>query len=83
MAFSCLERPPPGNFSWQSFSFQYTTTATSALLSLSSQINGSDFTYRIDNIEMRGIPEPSSMGLLGIGGVLGAAILRHRKKLLL
>jgi hypothetical protein len=73
----------PGNFNWQSFSFQYTATSSSVLLSLSSKISGSDFAYAIDNISMQPVPEPSSFWLMGVGGMVGVMFCRNRTKRLL
>lgn len=58
-------------FMWQSFSFSYTAISSSALLSLSSQINGTGISYLIDNISMEAVPEPFSSLLILLGsGVL-------------
>jgi hypothetical protein len=56
--------------SWQSFSFTYTPNSSSALLSLSSQINGTGIEYYIDNIVIQVVPEPSSLALCLIGGII-------------
>jgi hypothetical protein len=70
----------PGNINWQSFSFGYTATSSSTLLSLSAQLNGSDFVYAIDNISIIATPEPSSLCLIGIGGIMSAILFRNRRK---
>jgi hypothetical protein len=59
----------PNNFNWQQFSFSYTATSSSVILSLSSQINETGVSYAIDNIAMQAVPEPSilSLSLLSIG----------------
>jgi PEP-CTERM motif len=59
----------PGNFTWQHFSFSYIASSSSATLSLSSQINGTGFSYGIDNIRIQVVPEPSLMSLLGVSGL--------------
>ena len=58
------------NGPWQHFSFLYSPAASSELLSLSSQLNGTGVEYFIDNLSMQIIPEPSAMVLLVLGGVL-------------
>jgi hypothetical protein len=57
----------PGNFSWQHFSFSYTATSPTAVLSLSSQMNGTGVSYTIDNISLQAVPEPSVLCLVGFG----------------
>jgi hypothetical protein len=59
---------PPDSFDWNSFIFYYTATSTSALLSLSAQINGTDYSYNIDNISIHAVPEPSAWSLILLGG---------------
>jgi len=59
---------PPDSSDWYSFSFYYTATSMSALLSLSAQINGANYSYNIDNISMMLVPEPSAWTLLLLGG---------------
>jgi hypothetical protein len=54
----------PENFDWQNFTFYYTATASSAVLSLSSYMNGTEVPYFIDNIAMYAVPEPSAGCLL-------------------
>jgi hypothetical protein len=57
----------PTDFNWHSFNFLYSATSTSAVLSLSSQMNGTGFSYSVDNISMQAVPEPSAYALLGLG----------------
>ncbi len=57
----------PGNYSWQNFSFSYTAASSSAVLSLSSQLNGTGLSYAIDNISFKSVPEPGITGLFSIG----------------
>jgi hypothetical protein len=71
---------PADFFSWHSFSFDYTATSTSALLSLEAQINGTDDSYTIDNISMEAVPEPTSFWLIGSGGIVSATFLSNRRK---
>ncbi len=63
---------------WQSFSFDYTADAPSALLSLSSDVLGSWDSYGVDNIAVTAVPEPSSLYLVGIGGIAGLRWLRRK-----
>jgi hypothetical protein len=68
------------DLTWYSFNFFYTATSSSALLSLSSQINGTGVSYAIDNISMQAVPEPSSLCLIGAGGIISAMFFRNRRK---
>lgn len=60
----------PASYDWFSFNVFYQATSSSALLSLAAGINGTFVAYRVDNITMSAIPEPSSFVLLSCGGVL-------------
>jgi hypothetical protein len=62
-----LETTLADQFIWHSFIILYTATSSSAVLSLSSQINGTGISYGIDNIAMYAVPEPSTYALLGLG----------------
>jgi hypothetical protein len=73
-----FEAVDPENFNWQDFSFLYIATASSAVLSLSSQINGTEVSYGIDNIAMEAVPEPSSISLIMFGS--GIVFYARRKK---
>ena len=75
-----FETTAPVDYNWYSFNFEYTATSTSALLSLEAQINGTDYAYFIDNISMQAVPEPSSLCLIGVGGIISAMFLRNRNK---
>jgi len=68
------------SLNWSNFSFFYTATSSSALLSLSSQINGTGVSYGIDNISMQIVPEPNSLCLIGVGGIISVMFLRNRRK---
>ena len=73
----------PTDNNWYSFNFLYTAAAPTAILSLSSQMNGTGISYAIDNIAMQGVPEPSSLWLMCVGGIASAiSFMRHRKRLL-
>jgi hypothetical protein len=65
-----FEASDPQNFNWQSFSFSYTTTTSGAVLSLSSQLNGAEVSYGIDNIGIFALREPSAKILSGCGILL-------------
>jgi hypothetical protein len=56
----------PADYNWYSFSFDYTASSTSALLSLSSQLNGTGYSYAVDTISMHSVPEPSVSCLFGL-----------------
>jgi hypothetical protein len=73
-----FETAPPTNSNWYSFNFEYTATSTSALLKL-SQIDAN--WYAIDNISMEVVPEPNSLCLIGIGGIIGAMFFKNRKNI--
>ena len=67
------------NYNWYNFIFDYTATSTSALLSLSTLIGEKGNGYTIDNIAMYAVPEPSSLCLIGLGGILSAMLFRKRR----
>ena len=66
---------------WQSFSYSYTATDSSALLSLAAEMNGTHVAYRVDNIFMEGVPEPNSLWLLGVGAIT-SALLSHPRSVM-
>jgi|SRR5208282_4240934 len=72
-----FETNAPPTSGWYTFSFEYMATSTSALLSLEAQINGTDYSYAIDNIAMYEIPEPSGISLISLG--VGVAIYVRRR----
>jgi hypothetical protein len=67
-----------GEIQWPNFSFLYTATSSSAVLSLSSEINNTDIQYGIDNISMEAVPEPSSSWLILFGS--GVFLYARRNK---
>ena len=73
-----FETAVPADLNWHSFSFDYTATSASTLLSLSSQLNGTGVSYGIDNISVEAIPEPSELALATLAGFLLG--FRRRKK---
>jgi hypothetical protein len=75
-----FEMNPPTSGLWYNFSFDYTATSTSALLSLSAPLNGTLYPFNIDNIAMYAVPEPNSLCLMGVGGIMSALFFRHRRK---
>jgi hypothetical protein len=72
-----FETAAPADFNWHSFNFDYTATSTSTLLSLSAQINGTDYSYFIDNIAMYAVPEPSAWSLI----LLGSGVLPYVRRI--
>jgi hypothetical protein len=70
----------PTDSTWHRFSFLYTANSSSAALSLSAQLNGVGVSYLIDNISMQAVPEPRTLSLLGISGILSALFAKSRKK---
>lgn len=62
----------PGNYTdWKKFRFFYTPSSSTAVLSISSQIDGTGVSYDIDNIAMYAVPEPSSAMLVVFGASVG------------
>jgi len=49
---------------WLGFTVFFTPTSTSAILSLSAQLNGTGVSYGVDNISITQVPEPSLVSLL-------------------
>jgi hypothetical protein len=77
-----FETAAPADHNWYNFNFEYTATSTRALLSLEAQINGlGAYSYYIDNISMEAVPEPNSLCLIGIGGIISAMFFRSRRKI--
>ena len=68
-------------FDWRSFSFTFTADTASTVLSLSSGQNGINDSYRLDNIAITVVPEPSPLCLLGMGGIAGLLFLRRKAAL--
>ena len=66
-------------YTWFNFSFDYTANSTSVFLSLSTPINVKGNGYIIDNIAMYAVPEPGSLCLIGVCGIVGALFFRKRK----
>ncbi len=75
-----FETVVPSDNSWYNFNFDFTASSSSALLSLSAQINGADYSYAIDNIAMYAVPEPTCLCLIGVGGIAGALFFKRRRK---
>jgi hypothetical protein len=75
-----FETIAPTNFNWYSFNFEYMAASTSAVLSLSSGLNGTGISYAIDNISIYAVPEPNSLCLIGVGGIVSTILFGNRKK---
>jgi len=74
-----FEEDVPVSSAWNTFSFDYTATSTSALLSLYTTTFGKAYGSYIDNIAMYATPEPSPSWLLFLGsGIL--FYVRNRKR---
>lgn len=69
----------PSDANWHSFNFLYGATSSSALLSLSAQINGTATSYAIDNISIVAVPEPSTVALAIAGWSVLFYFRRGRK----
>ena len=63
----------PGFLDWRHFSFPYTASSTTVLLSVSSQLNGTGFSYDIDNIAMQADSEANLDGDYNSDGRVDAA----------
>lgn len=74
-----FEAANPQDIDWHSFSFLYTATAPSVVLSISAQRNDTGVAYAIDNIAIQ-VPEPSSAGLFWLGAAACAIFVgKHRR----
>jgi len=73
-----FQTPIPPDPTWRSFNVSVTATASSEVISLSSQLNNTAVSYIVDNIALRAVPEPSTLVLLGFGGI--TSVLRLRRK---
>ena len=60
----------PPDYAWHSFSFTYTANNSSVVLSLTAGVYGTSDVFRIDNISMGAVPEPSGLSLFGVGILL-------------
>jgi len=70
----------PTDYDWYSFNFLYTASSSSAVLSLSAQLNGTGIPYIIDNTSMQAVPEPSSFCLMGVASLASAVLFKRRRK---
>jgi hypothetical protein len=63
---------------WEDRSFDFTAgPGTSSTLSILSATPG-NFGPAIDNVRVSSVPEPATLGLLGIG-LIGIGLIRRRK----
>jgi hypothetical protein len=74
-----LQINAPTSPGWYSFSFNWQATSINTLLSLSAPLNET-YDFSIDNIAMYAVPEPNSLCLMGVGGMMSALFFRHRRK---
>lgn len=76
-----FETAVPSNLDWQTFSFEYTATSSSADLTLwqtmGSYLSVGD--YNVDNIAMYAAPEPPGSSLICVGGIILAFLCKNRK----
>lgn len=70
-----------GSLNWSSFAETFVATSTTATLTFAStDVPSSSTGILLDNVSVSAVPEPSSVILLGLGGLgLTARLLRRRK----
>jgi choice-of-anchor C domain-containing protein len=69
-----------GSLDWQYVQESFVATSTSATLTFASNDPSANTTgILLDNVSVAGVPEPSSIALLGLGG-LGLAVFTRRRQ---
>ena len=72
---------PATSFSWTTFTFTETASTTSSILSFDYvQNNDVDSFYDLTNVSVTAVPEPGVYAMMGIGLLLMAFVVRHRRK---
>jgi hypothetical protein len=69
---------PSASNEWQQFGFSFTASSTTTTLSFESNLTGGDGASTdilLDNVTV--IPEPASLALLGLGGLMMFRRRRH------
>jgi len=57
----------------------FVANATDQLIAFRTEINGDDSSFRIDNVAVNAVPEPTTMLLLGTGLAGVSAAMRKRR----
>jgi hypothetical protein len=70
----------PNAINWQQFTYTFAATGTSTTVTfLNGIVPGTGYVAGLDNVDLKAVPEPSSMILAGLG-LGGLAFFRRRSK---
>ncbi len=71
---------PVAHDQWQSFTFDFTATSTSTAITLTGQASRNIQYLGLDNVDLEAAPEPGTLVLLAIPGLLAIAAHRRLRK---